>query len=81
MKSTEPTAFYSGFSLRGIVRSRNGGSDCAECSCEIPCATLIEDENFARFRNEKCKNQWFWHNANEKCYVVPSESAKVRGQI
>ena len=27
------------------------------------------------------QNPWFWHNANEKCYVVPSENAKVRGQI
>ena len=28
-----------------------------------------------------CKTAWFWHIANEKCYVAHSESAKVRGQI
>ena len=57
------------------------GHDSAEFSRKIPHATLIEDENFARFRSVIVQKPKFWHNDNEKCYVVPSESAKVRGQI
>ena len=54
------------------------GRDSADFSCKILRATLIEDDNFARCRNEKMQKTMVWHNANEKCYVVPPESAKVR---
>ena len=52
VKGTETTAVAVYFACRGFCAQATDGDDYADCSLKIPRATLIEDENVARFRSE-----------------------------
>ena len=55
--------------------------DSAECSCKIPHATLIEDENIARFRSYKNAKAHGFGTMPRRGVTSYAESTRMRGQI